>query len=305
MATTRKTKPKSAVCTEPTPVAIQTKRRKLTPSVTTPYLAAVVQDVTSPAPQVSVTPTVSPTGTASATATPSATQSPPTTFGAVPTVTTTTTAAAPVAAPTLVPVGSTALTASPPTPNVVYPPPSVVIPTPPAGYVAPNPLDYRGYHPSAREVSAASTAVANLATFADYGEVFGPLAPPASTVADALNLAVQWRNTRESTDTWNAYVHAEDGLAWKNALTLADKLKPVFLIAVSNNPSLATQYAGLAELFDAPKVAAKQATVTRKKNAKTRATTAASATPVAAAAPAPTAPEAAAPTPPKTVTVTV
>jgi hypothetical protein len=275
------------------PDAPKAERRLRAPSVTTPLIAAAIQDVTSPAPSVSATPTVSTKGTACATATPTVAQSSSTTIGAVPVVTSATTQTSPVEAP--------------PAPNVVGLPPAVTMPTRPAGFVAPSPRVYQGFHPSSSEVEAASTAVVELTGFANYGSVFGPLAPTAAAVANALNLAVQWRNMRDSTESWDAYVRAEDGLAWKNALTLADELKPLFLIAVSKNSALAQQYPGLAQLFGAPKQVAKQGLATKKKNAKTSAAKAAAAAPAAAAGAAvqaaPEVASAASPASPKSVTV--
>jgi hypothetical protein len=61
---------------------------------------------------------------------------------------------------------------------------------------------------------------------------------------------------------------AQDGTACKNALTLVDELKPLFLNAVAKNAALAQQYLGLAQRFDAQNAPAKQAVATRKKSAK-------------------------------------
>ena len=56
----------------------------------------------------------------------------------------------------------------------------------------------------------------------------------------------------------------------------------MFLGAVAKDPALAQQYPGLMQMFDAPKAVAKQAVATRKKNAKAKADTAASAAQAAA-----------------------
>ena len=294
MHTTKKT----VTSTEPAPIAIKTTRRKLTPSVMTPYLAAVAQDVTSPAPQVSVTPTVSSNGTASATATPTPAQSIAT--GAVPVVTSPTTASSPVVA---APVGASTL------PGVVSSPPAADIPSVPAGFVAPNYRDFLGFHPSSRELGAASMAITDLQRFSDYLTVLGSAAPPAAAIAAALTLGTEWRAMRDSTESWDQYARAQDAMAWKNALTLVDELKPLFLNAVAKNATLASQYPGLTQMFDAQKAPAKQAVATRKRNAKAKADTAATAAQAAAAAaPAavPAATTAAAPAAAtKTVTVSV
>ena len=127
MSTTKKPADSPVVSTDPAPVVRKKKRSVVTPSVVTPFLAAVAQDVTSPAPMVSVTPTVSSTGTASATAPLTTVQSIAT--GTVPVVTSPTTASSPVVA---APAGTSTLA------DVVNPPPEQDIPSPPAGFVAPD-----------------------------------------------------------------------------------------------------------------------------------------------------------------------
>ncbi len=74
---------------------------------------------------------------------------------------------------------------------------------------------------------------------------------------------------------WDKYVTSQNGMAWKAATAQLDAFKPLFLMAVAKNPDLAVKYAGLARLFDAPKVVAKQAVATKKKNAATKAATSA------------------------------
>ena len=109
-----------------------------------------------------------------------------------------------------------------------------------------------------------------------------------------------WRPLRQPAEAWDAYVKSQYGMAWKNALTLLDQVKPLFLMAVAKDSRLASKYQGLAEMFDAPKEVAKLANATKKKNAKTRAAAtaaqAAAATSVESAATAPA-------TTPKSVTV--
>jgi hypothetical protein len=184
----------------------------------------------------------------------------------------------------------------------------VTVPTPPAGQPPPNPRDYLGFHPTSREVSASAVAIANLAKGDAFNAALGSLAPPAATLAAALETAIEWRAMRASSEAWDAYVRGQDGLAWKQALTIVDEVKPVFQIAVAKNPALASQYPGLVQLFEAPRLDSKQATATKKKNAKTKAAAALSSAHAAGEAaaattapePAPAAPTA---TPMKTVTI--
>jgi serine/threonine-protein kinase len=66
-------------------------------------------------------------------------------------------------------------------------------------------------------------------------------------------------------------------MASQAAITLLDRVKPLLLIAAAANPTLATMYPGLAPMFNAPKLSARQAQVTKKKNATAAAASAAAA----------------------------
>jgi hypothetical protein len=160
------------------------------------------------------------------------------------------------------------------TPNAVNAPATGLTPHVPNGFVPPNPRDYQGHRPSAREVAAATTAVLDLLNLEDYAAIFGATAPDADTVTTALRAAVDWRAVREEATAWAAYVTAQDVMAWKQALVLVEQMKPAFLSAVARNRALAARCPGLAQLVDAPKVVAKMALVTkaRKKAASAAAT---------------------------------
>ena len=290
------------------PAAPVLKRRKRTPSVMTPFLAAVVQDVTAPKPQVSATPTVSSVSTASATAPLPATHAASTTSGAVPVVTT-----SPTRLAGAVPVVLAAATASadPVAPNLANPPPDSDIPIRPAGFVPPDPHEFMGYRPTAKETGAATSVIRDSATNDDYVATFGSAVPSAATLSDALQLGVEWLAMHEATQLWDVYARAQNNLAWKGALMLLDQLKPTFLNALLRNPALALKYPGLTQMFDAAKLVARKAAATKTKNAKAKATAAAAvtaaapvvqATPAAPATAVTTATAPAAPT--RTVTVT-
>jgi len=266
------------------PAAPVLKQRQRTPSVMTPLFAAIAQDVTAPQPQVSATPTVSSASTASATAPP---QAPSIATGAVPVVTTATTAtstatAAPVAAPAA--------------PNLVNPPPDADIPVRPAGFTPPDPHEFMGYHPTAKEAGAATSVIRDLATNDDYVATFGSAVPSPATLSTALQLGVEWLAMHEATESWDVYARAQNNLAWKGALMLLDQLKPTFLNALAANPALALKYPGLTQMFDAAKLVAKKSVATRTRNAKAKAAAATAATAAASAAQAAPAAPAAVPT---------
>ena len=204
-------------------------------------------------------------------------------------------AAAPPAAPV----------ASPSVPSALEGPPAVTIPAVPAGYVVANRHTVMGFYPNATELAAAPQVVTDLGNFADYLTVLGTSAPEASALAGSVTVGINWRNLRNACEAFTAYVKSQDALAWKAAFVGLDELKPLFLIAATKNPTLATTYAGLAAMFDAPKVIARSGAVTRKKTAKTKASAAATAAVAAKAAEAVAPPQAASAqaVTPKSVTV--
>ena len=150
--------------------------------------------------------------------------------------------------------------------DVLHPPPTTKLPPLPVGFFPPSKRTFVGYRPSSREVTAATTALADLAKFTTYREVLGGAAPDPDALASARKLALQWRATRNYTATWQAYVQAQDAIAWKAVLQTLDRLKPLLVRAASTS-TLGLQYPGLMELVEAPKRSAKQAAATRKKRA--------------------------------------
>jgi hypothetical protein len=173
---------------------------------------------------------------------------------------------------------------TPALPSVVRAPPVVTIPAVPDDYA---PLDMRafmGHYPNKSQVAAVVAAITDLGNFVDASSVLGSSAPATSTVASAATVANKWRAVRTSTAAWDAYVKAQDAMAWKLAMALFDEMKSPFLLAVAKNPALTSTYPGLAAFFNATEVRAKMASTTKKKNAKAAAEAAAAATASAAAA---------------------
>lgn len=191
-------------------------------------------------------------------------------------------------------------------PRIFGQPPSATCPSPPAGFIAPNSRHYRGFHPTTSELRAASLAIADLGRLGNLTALLGPAAPSSTAVAAALDLALKWRAAREASSAWDAYVRAQDGMAWKDALTLVDQLKPLFHIAAARSRDVANRYPGIAELCDAANLVAKRSLATRQKRAKEKAAEAAQAEATAPApAPAAHAPDPAVVQPTKLVTVTI
>jgi hypothetical protein len=152
----------------------------------------------------------------------------------------------------------------------------------------------------ASEIAAVPDAVAELQVFTDYMTVFGITAPDPGQLGQRLTIAAQWTTLLSQSSGWNTYVRSQEGMAWKDALLLMDKLKLPFQLASAANPALLSSYPALARLLGASTVVAKRAVATKKKNAKNAAAASAAAaaqpgpTPVAgaagAAAPVPAAP---------------
>jgi len=234
-------------------------------------------------------------------ATPGGTTSPPTPTGTPSGALSTTSAV----------TGTTPTTTSS-VPSNLSAPPDVTLPQIPVGFVAPSARAFFGYYATEAEVSAAPLALHDLGNFASYTAILGASAPSVSSVTGTLTMALDWRASRVAAEAWAAYATTQDYVAWKAALMVLDDLKPLFLLAVKKNADLATQYAGLVQLFDAGKLVAAEAAVTRKKNAKSKAAKAAqaatSATVTAGTAPATAAASGgtatAVPVAPKSTTVT-
>lgn len=141
----------------------------------------------------------------------------------------------------------------------------------------------------ASEIAAVPDALAELQGLTDYDTVFGITAPPRDQLVQRLATAVQWTPVLSQSSGWLRYVKSQEGLAWKDALELTEKLKVPFQLASTANPGLLSQFPSLARLLGASKVVSKRAVATRTKNKKTAATAAADAA-AAAAQPAATSP---------------
>lgn len=129
----------------------------------------------------------------------------------------------------------------------------------------------------ASEIAAVPDAIDELQAFADHGSVFGITAPPASQLAALLSVAAQWTSVLSDTTAWLTYVKSEEGMAWKDALLLVEKMKLAFQLASAANPALLTGYPALARLLGASQVVAKRAVATKKRAKAAAATAAASA----------------------------
>ena len=159
---------------------------------------------------------------------------------------------------------------SPPTPTTsVAPPPNPnAVPTPPAGFVAPPGSVFTGVRPKKTELAAMPQALLDLQAFANFATVLGPSAPPEAQFAGAVGVAQKWSAARNAAQTWDAYCMTEEGLAWVTLRALMAQVGPAFEWASKLDPSLATQYAGLAAFLGAKKAIAKKGLATKAANKK-------------------------------------
>ena len=172
--------------------------------------------------------------------------------------------------------------------GLVKPPPNVNVPTVPAGFVPSNTKDYRGFRPKSSELAVVPDVVVELGGFSNYQTVFGLTAPPVEDIAQALDASSQWTAVLADSTDWDEHVKSQEGMAWKDTLTLVDRLKAPFALASAHDPTLLSRYPALARLLGAAKVIAKRGAATKKRNATLKARTA-NTTPAVHPAPAPAA----------------
>lgn len=155
--------------------------------------------------------------------------------------------------------------------GVVDAPPTGPLPAPPSASAARDPEEFRGFHPKGAQVAATPRLAAELANATDYAQRFGPGAPKVTALVMALGLATEWRRVREAIALYAEYTRMQDGLAWKEALTLLRRLEPLYDAAVTHDPTVVRAYPVLAHFFAVPEVFARTGVITRKKNAKAKA----------------------------------
>jgi hypothetical protein len=148
-------------------------------------------------------------------------------------------------------------------------PPEVALPIPRRGFSLPDSRAYRGFYPTRDEAAKAEEAAADLRRI-NLTKLFGSLAPSGPELATAVENAVLWLRARDAAAQWDEFVRAHYGMAWRHALTELERLRGPFQLAAERDPSLATKFAGLAEMLAAPKAIAKQSSATRRANKKAR-----------------------------------
>jgi hypothetical protein len=156
---------------------------------------------------------------------------------------------------------TTTAPASPAAPPASFPvdaPPQVTVPPVPAGFVPVNALDLLGWRPMQSELASVPGVVTELDDFPDYTALLGVTAPPASQVSARLTVAAEWTTLLAAATAWCTYVKSQEGMAWKDALALVDKLKTPFRLVAATRPALAGQYPNLARMLGAKSLAAKR-----------------------------------------------
>jgi hypothetical protein len=145
---------------------------------------------------------------------------------------------------------------------------------------------YAGDHPRVEEIQAAPDAVAELQASTTYGATFGPAAPEEAPFVVLLEDAVGWSNIRIALELYLTYAKSQEVVVWKGALTQMDQLRAAYALAVTHDPSVATEFPATARLLSVRAGIAKKAAATRARNAKAKATPATTPATGANAAPA-------------------
>jgi hypothetical protein len=169
------------------------------------------------------------------------------------------------------PVAATpaATTSAPSGQSVIFltaPPSSANIPSPPKGFVAPVGAIFRGILPQQTELAVLQAAVEELRAFTDYSQVMGGTAPPATQVAQALDIGGQWTSMRNASDDWDGFCRSQEGVAWTTIRAMQDRLRPAWDLAVAGDPTLAARFPNLAALLGAKRATAKQGVATKALN---------------------------------------
>ena len=146
------------------------------------------------------------------------------------------------------------------------PPSSANIPSPPKGFVAPVGAIFRGILPQQTELAVLPAAVEELRAFTEYAQIIGGTAPPATQVAQALDIGGQWTSMRNASDEWDGYCRSQEGVAWTTVRTMLDRVRPAWDLAVAGDPTLAAMFPNLAALLGAKRATAKQGVATKALN---------------------------------------
>ena len=146
------------------------------------------------------------------------------------------------------------------------PPADAKIPMPPAGFVPTNAGEYRGVTPRKAELAVLPDVLEELNRFTDFAEVFGKTTPPIALVRQLFDAATGWSSMRAKASAWDLYCKTQEGLAWRDARALMDRMRPAFELAVTTDATVATRNPGLARLLSAAKTTAQKGAATRKAN---------------------------------------
>jgi hypothetical protein len=172
-------------------------------------------------------------------------------------------AATPTSAVLVAPTSSP--TASTPA-ALAAPPEDALIPSVPSDYVADSGATYRGVTPKKTELLVLAAAVKNLAQFASYTQAMGPYAPPYAATLALFTVVNEWSAMRTASSAWDAYCVDQEGLGWATLRPVMERLRPLFDIAVSADPTLLVKLPSLATLLGARTAIAQKGAATRKRN---------------------------------------
>ncbi|MGO8992232.1 MAG: hypothetical protein ACLQVI_02815 [Polyangiaceae bacterium] len=137
------------------------------------------------------------------------------------------------------------------------------VPAVPSGFVPTSGTRYNGTRARKDELVALPLAIGDLRAFTSYDVTFGATAPPIAEVLRVFTVTFAWSQTRNASAAWDKYGRDQEGMAWRGMRAVIKRLKPLFLLAVRGDPSLATRFAGLAALLGAKSVTAQKSAATK------------------------------------------
>jgi hypothetical protein len=150
--------------------------------------------------------------------------------------------------------------------SLAPPPANAVIPSPNPGFVGMTGAQFVGITPKSTELSSLPLAIQDLQRFAAYAQTLGTTAPSYDQVLDVFTVANEWSTMRVATAAWDGYCVVQEGIAWRSMRMQMERLRPAFDLAVAGDPTIATQFPGLASFLGAKRAIARKSAATRLAN---------------------------------------
>src|SRR5580700_8175442 len=99
----------------------------------------------------------------------------------------------------------------------------------------------------------------------------GTSAPSYQETLALVTVGNQWSAMRTASSAWDAYCVDQEGLGWATLRPVMDRLRPLFDIAVTADPTLLVKLPSLATLLGARTAIAVRGAATRQRNRQAKA----------------------------------